>query len=104
MGHVVRRGEPINPTYNVPSSVGSAWTLIGSPEAPIEIQGVYYSQTLSGSYLQLKDAYGVLIYYWIADGSDAMIDLLPAPLTVYGPLTYFDSVGNSNIIIFGKFA
>ncbi len=86
----------------VSSTVTGAWTNVGSNpwSGPFDFQAVYWDGSAT-QVLQIRDRYGRVIYDAVSDG-DAVIDQLPSPLTVDGPLQYYTDQADKTIIVFGK--
>lgn len=99
-------GQPFSIEQNkVRSSVSGSWTAIG-PGGPddraVEVHGVYWSSTNVGATLQIRDRESDEFYNYTGTGTVA-IDFLTLPLPLYTQFEYFDSIGSSTIIVYGKY-
>jgi len=98
-------GQPFNVAQNkIGSSVSGSWTQLGEgpDDRAMEITAVYWSSTNIGATLQIRDRENDVAYDYTGDGTVA-IDMLALPLPLYTQLQYFDSIGGSTIIVYGKY-
>lgn len=98
-------GHPFNTAANkVRNTISAAWTKLGEgPEdRAVTIVGVRWDGA-SGSYLQIRDKEDDVWYTITSDGETGAIDLFINPLTLYTPFDYYDSTGNSTLIVYGAY-
>ncbi|MCK4359237.1 MAG: hypothetical protein KAW92_10955 [Candidatus Cloacimonetes bacterium] len=100
-----RKGENYGSDNNkVDNCVANVWTqfgLIEDTDLVIHFQAIYFNCP-SGS-LQIRDAYGDIIYNTSILSAMIQPDILNYPLTVRLPLEYFSTASGSSIRIFGEF-
>ncbi len=91
-----------NDNHRVSSTVADAWTDFGSVpwNGMIDFQGVYWDGSATQD-LKIRDRYENVIYHAVSDGT-AVIDQLPSPLTIKGPLQYLTDEAAKKIVIYGK--
>ena len=100
--HTVRAGQYIHPYFTKVGTELGSWTSIGLHNVPVSVQAIYWSGAAQGSYLQLRDAAGIIFFeHYQISGS---LNFLTHPLTVKPPFQYFDSEGDNTLVIFGQFS
>lgn len=111
----IRRGQSIIHFYDVASTVSGSWgkfysyDVSGSIATGIEytheinLQAVSRSASVNGSFMQLRDCYGTVVYQKIFTGGNPIVLTIDPMLTISGPIEYFDSEGSKQLRLFGSF-
>ena len=91
-----------NDNNRVSSTVADTWTAFGSApwNGAFLFQAVYCDLSTTQD-LKIRDAYGKEIYHFVSEGAE-VIDPLPTPFTVKGPLMYLTDEAGKEIIIYGS--
>lgn len=111
----IRKGQSIIQFYKVDATVSGSWSnfysygVSGSVATGIDytheisLQAISRSAAIAGSFLQLRDNYGNVFYQKIFTGGNPIVLTLDPPLTISAPVQYFDSEGNTRLVLFGSF-
>lgn len=90
----------------VSSTVSGSFTQLDSTIGlSARLQGIYWTASNNGDFLQIKDSYGNIVYSKTVVGSPTTFDVdsIEPPLTVRTPLLYLDSSGGNQLVLYGEY-
>jgi len=105
-------GQPFNIDENsVTNSIPGSWITFGEAGAgrAVRVQGVYWSATIPGAVLQIRDIRpplkpGAIWYDAVCIGGIPALDQFAAHLTLFSPFQYYVSgSAGDEIIIYGEY-